>query len=78
MKSHSQSLKAGLINVHMLICILKQKTLPGLSLALSLNPIKYMSEVDSTLPGGVKRIETQASCHICNCAYYISHDDLFH
>ena len=40
---------------------------------LSLKPIKYIGAVDSTIRGGVKRSEIQASMlpssHTCNCAY---------
>ena len=59
----------------------KQKSLPDLSPALSLKPTKYISAVDSTIPGGVKRSETQSIlpyCRICNSGYYTSHDDVLH
>ena len=66
----------------MYIYILKQKNLPDLRLALSLKPIKYIGAVDSTIRGSVKRSEIQASMlpssHTCNCAYYISHDEVLH
>ena len=72
-KSLSQISKSGRVNLY--IILLKQKT------ALSLKPIKYISAVDSTIPGGVKHSETQGilpCCHTCNCAYIISHDDVLH
>ena len=44
--------------------------------------LKQIGAVDSTIRGGVKRSEIQASMlpssHTCNCAYYISHDDVLH